>query len=259
MVNNISASASEILAAALQDYGRAVIVGSTTYGKGTVQRFYDLDRAYKGASAYKPLGNIKMTMQKFYRIDGGSTQLSGVTPDIELPDNFKYIDYGERQYDNALPFSEIEPRTYSQDVVKLTHLQDIKAKSESRIKANPDFQLIDENARRLKANENLSQFSLKLDTYVAEMDALEQESKKYEHLMKDGIANFSVGNLDVDYENITLDESIKAKNDDWIKDVSKDLYLTETMSIMRDMIEMEDSFASIEERIQVQKKEINRP
>jgi len=89
MVNEFSASASEILAAALQDYGRAVIVGSnSTFGKGTVQRFFDLDRAITGNNAIKPLGSIKLTTQKFYRVDGGSTQLKGVEPDIVFPDNY---------------------------------------------------------------------------------------------------------------------------------------------------------------------------
>ncbi|HKK80218.1 MAG TPA: S41 family peptidase, partial [Phaeodactylibacter sp.] len=97
MVNSYSASASEILAAALQDYDRALIVGSpSTYGKGTVQRFINLDRTIRGFSEVKPLGELKLTTQKFYRIDGGSTQLRGVTPDIVLPDNFYYIKTGER-------------------------------------------------------------------------------------------------------------------------------------------------------------------
>src|SRR5688572_23611173 len=93
MVNTQSASASEILAAALQDYGRAVIVGSqSTFGKGTVQRFFDLDKAVTGFDELKPLGDIKLTLQKFYRINGGSTQLKGVIPDINLPDNQQFIE-----------------------------------------------------------------------------------------------------------------------------------------------------------------------
>ncbi|MEL6989814.1 MAG: S41 family peptidase, partial [Bacteroidota bacterium] len=117
MVNGYSASASEILAAALQDYKRAVIVGSTsTYGKGTVQRFFDLDRVIQGGDELKPLGDLKVTTQKFYRVDGGSTQLKGVVPDIILPDNFHYIKTGEKDLDYPLEWTKIDPVDYKQDV-----------------------------------------------------------------------------------------------------------------------------------------------
>lgn len=259
MVNNVSASASEILAAALQDYGRAVIVGGKTFGKGTVQRFYNLDRAYKGADEFKPLGNIKMTMQKFFRVNGGSTQLRGVTPDIELPDNFKYIDYGEREYDNALEFTEIKPQVFSQDVVTLNHIGDLVAKSKIRVENDKDFQLIDENAKRVKENRDRSEFSLNLQAYRELMDRMEEESKKYEGIMKDSIPEFHVRNLDVDYEKIMIDESIKAKNDDWIGDVRKDIYLEETLNIMKDMISLEDSFASLEKKMTEEKTKTIKP
>ena len=102
MVNNMSASASEIIAAAMQDYGRAVIVGSaSTFGKGSVQRFFDLDKAVSGSDELKPLGEIKMSVQKFYRVNGGSTQLKGVIPDVVLPDNYMYIEVGEKEYENG--------------------------------------------------------------------------------------------------------------------------------------------------------------
>ena len=110
MVNQFSASASEILAAALQDYERAIIVGSTsTFGKGTVQRFVDLDRAVRDQNDLKPLGNLKITMQKFYRVNGGSTQLKGVEPDIIFPDNFHFIETGEKDYD-CLLYTSPSPR-----------------------------------------------------------------------------------------------------------------------------------------------------
>ena len=259
MVNNVSASASEILAAALQDYGRAVIVGGKTFGKGTVQRFYNLDRAYKGANELKPLGNIKMTMQKFFRVNGGSTQLRGVTPDILLPDNFKYIDYGEREYDNALAFTEIEPQEFSQNVVKLDHIDGMIAKSKLRVESDEQFQLIDENAKRVKENRDISVYSLNLDAYRARMDELEAESEKFDVIMKDSIQNFHVRNLDVDYEKIMIDESVKAKNDAWIKEVKKDIYLEETLHIMKDMIELEDSFALLEKKVISEKSKVIKP
>ena len=107
MVNEFSASASEILAAALQDYSRAIIVGSNTYGKGSVQRFFDLDRAVYGNSDVKPLGQIKITIQKFFRVNGGSTQLKGVTPDIILPDNYSEINVGEKDNEHPMAWSQI--------------------------------------------------------------------------------------------------------------------------------------------------------
>ncbi|HMQ63621.1 MAG TPA: carboxy terminal-processing peptidase, partial [Flavilitoribacter sp.] len=135
LVNYNSASASEILAAALQDYGRAVIVGSnSTYGKGTVQRFIDLDRTIRGFDNYKPLGELKLTVQKFYRINGGSTQLRGVTPDIVLPDSYYFIPTGEKETENAMAWSEINPVDYNQRVLKLDHLDQLKQRSEARVK-----------------------------------------------------------------------------------------------------------------------------
>ncbi len=117
MVNQFSASASEILAAAMQDYNRAVIIGSkSTFGKGTVQRFVNLDDMVWGQTEVKPLGSVKMTIQKFYRIDGGSTQLKGVVPDIILPDTYQKIDLGEKEYDYALEWTKIDPVKYSQNV-----------------------------------------------------------------------------------------------------------------------------------------------
>ena len=110
MVNTYSASASEILAAAMQDYGRAVIVGGspTTFGKGTVQRAFDLDGFVSEAyDEIKPLGALKLTLQKFYRIDGGTTQLKGVTPDIILPDTWSYLNVGEKDQEFPIPWDEI--------------------------------------------------------------------------------------------------------------------------------------------------------
>ncbi|MBK8554530.1 MAG: PDZ domain-containing protein [Lewinellaceae bacterium] len=123
MVNGFSASASEILAAALQDYDRAVIVGSTrSYGKGTVQRFFDLDNA-TGDNSVKPLGQMKLTVQKFYRITGKTTQLDGVTPDIVLPDVYNLLDMGERENDYPLPSTQIDPVPFQQSAY---HIADIK-------------------------------------------------------------------------------------------------------------------------------------
>jgi len=250
MVNQNSASASEILAAALQDYGRAVIVGSTsTFGKGSVQRFFDLDRAYSGASDMKPLGNLKISVQKFYRVNGGSTQLKGVNSDIVLPDSYHFIDRGEKEYENALAWDEIAPEEYGQSVVQLDHLDEIRRNSNARVEQSEDFQLILENAQRLKENRDMSSFPLSTDKFVAMMEARDQESEKFKGLMKDDIDNLYISNLEVDKETIASNDSKKARNEEWVKGLKKDIYLVETLNIMKDMIYLEDEYAGIEKKM----------
>ena len=114
MVNEFSASASEIFAAAIQDYDRGVIIGSTsTYGKGTVQRNIGLDPETGFSMSNSDLGTVKLTLQKFYRINGGSTQLKGVTSDIVLPDQLEYLKVREKDNPDALPWDEINKSPYS--------------------------------------------------------------------------------------------------------------------------------------------------
>lgn len=245
MVNNMSASASEILAAAMQDYGRAIIVGGTTFGKGTVQRFYDLDRALRGYEDLKPLGNVKMTMQKFYRVNGGSTQLRGVEPDIVYPDNFKYVDYGEREYDYALEWTEIPSKEFGQNVMKFNHKDEIIKRSYERTTADERFALAEENAKRLKRIKDDTRVPLKIDAYQAELDKNEEEAKKFKDLFKAKVENLNIKNLPQDLESLKLDESISARNEDWISRLQKDFYLEETLRVMRDMLELEESFVHL--------------
>lgn len=235
MVNHFSASASEILAAALQDYGRAVIVGTNTYGKGTVQRFYDLDRGVRGYEELKPLGEIKLTVQKFYRINGGSTQLRGVTPDITLPDPYAFIEVGEKEEEYPLEWTEIAALQYKQNVYKIPNLNKIKAESEKRVSKNPVFQKITDNAKRMKSQGDETAYPLRLEDYMAMSEKRIQESKNYEDLFKN-VINKGVRNLEVDIPSIHKDESKKARNDDFVQTVSKDVYINETLMIMHDLI-----------------------
>jgi len=251
LVNKYSASASEIIAAAMQDYKRAVIVGSTsTYGKGTVQRFYDLDRAFKGAEDYKPLGSLKMTTQKFFRVNGGSTQLIGVTPDIVLPDNYQYMDVGEKEYDHAIKWTEIDPVEYSQDVALLDHIDEVAATSKKRVDKNDKFTKVLANAERIKKYRDNSTYSLNIDQFIKEMDQREEDSEQYKDLYDTDIASLKISNLKVDMDNINFDESKQARNQDWLDGMKKDFYLEEALSIMKDMIRLEDSFASIEQKLE---------
>ncbi|MFN8338706.1 MAG: carboxy terminal-processing peptidase [Saprospiraceae bacterium] len=250
MVNQYSASASEIIAAAMQDYNRAIIVGSTsTFGKGTVQRFFDLDRGINGYNDLKPLGNVKMTTQKFYRVNGGSTQLKGVIPDIVYPDIYHYIETGEKEYDNPLEWSEIEPVKYSQHVVVLENKQKLVENSKERVSQSKDFKLIMERALKLKEERDQSKYPLKLNSYRAMVDKREEDGKKYENLMKNDISGLEITNLKDDMPKINMDESNKAKNEEFVKDLRKDIYLEETMYVIRDMINLEKSFAALQPMI----------
>jgi len=237
MVNSFSASASEILAAALQDYGRAVIVGSnSTFGKGTVQRFFDLDSAIRGFSDIKPLGEVKLTIQKFYRINGGSTQLKGVTPDIILPDNYHYIKTGEEEHEFAMQWTKIDAVDYNQNVYKLSkeRLDELKLASEKRVASNPLFQKIDDNAKRLKELRDKDEFTLNLSSYQAQEAEQERISEEHKESFKE-IEGLKVNNLEVDMEYIKTDESRVARNDEWVTNIKKDIYIDEVLSIMADM------------------------
>ncbi|THH37708.1 carboxy terminal-processing peptidase [Neolewinella litorea] len=239
LVNQYSASASEILAAALQDYGRAVIVGSnSTFGKGTVQRFIDMDRTIAGHNDVKPLGTVKLTMQKFYRINGGSTQLRGVTPDIVLPDSRSLLETGEKEQIFPLAWSEIDPADYSQDIYRIRNMDSLKARSERRVSASSTFNRIEENARRVKRQRDRNTYPLSLTEFEEMQRAARTEAEMYDDLFDD-VVNPGVLNLQVDLEPILADESKTARNDDFKQSVSKDVYIREAVNIVEDMIRLE--------------------
>jgi len=237
MVNSYSASASEILAAALQDYGRAVIVGSnSTFGKGTVQRFFSLDEAFSKSDLQdQKLGEIKVTMQKFYRVNGGSTQLKGVTPDVILPDNYHFIELGEKDYDHALDWSNIEPVDYQQGVFKVRELDNIVAKSKERVSLDPEFSTILESAKLLKKNRESSIYSLNFEDYESYWDQREEENEQFEDFLEKDLETFSISNLPVDLELINSDEGRKARNEDFVDGLKKDVYLEEVLNILKDL------------------------
>lgn len=245
MVNEYSASASEILAAALQDYGRAIIVGSkATFGKGSVQRFLDLDRIYSGSNDVKPLGNLKISLQKFYRINGGSTQLKGVESDIQLPDAYMYVKTGEKEYENALEWTKIDALKYNQDVVQLERIDEVKKRSADRVAKDADFQLMEESAKLLKKNKDETLIPLNSKAYADYMESKENESEKFDDLFSDTIAGLGVRNLKADIKYIESDTSRVARNEDWIDGVKKDFYIEEVLYIMKDMMMLEPSFTS---------------
>ncbi len=238
MVNSFSASASEILAAALQDYERAVIVGSkSTFGKGTVQRFYDLDRAVRGFNEIKPLGEIKLTTQKFYRIDGGSTQLKGVVPDIVLPDSYHNIQIGEREEEYAMNWTKIDPVKHKQSVYKVRNLDEVAQRSKERVTSNSTFQKIYNNAERLEKQREMSEYPLNLEEFLAFSKEKEKEAAQFRDMFQEKV-NEGVTNLEIDLPSIHADESKEARNEDFIKSVSKDVYIKETIHIIHDLIQL---------------------
>lgn len=252
LVNHQSASASEILAAALQDYKRAVIIGGTsTYGKGTVQRFVDLDRTVSVANNLKPLGQLKLTIQKYYRINGGSTQLEGVTPDIVLPDAFNYIKIGERENKSAMEWTKIAPARYSQNVFVINNIDDIKAKSKKRVETNPLFKAIDENAHRIKEQSDKKIYTLELDSYKKDMNSRKEQTKKFNALFKE-IPGLSVENIPEDAKLIQRDSASIARNQTFIKNIKKDVYIEEAMQVIKDLqtdrMSLTDKKRQIEEK-----------
>ena len=233
MVNSFSASASEILAAAIQDYHRGIIIGSKqTYGKGTVQNVIDLNQFVRN-NDMGDLGALKTTTQKFYRINGGSTQLEGVSSDVVMPDRYAYVKMGERDIDNAMQWDKIDPADYTTWKGSGNFDQAI-ANSKRRIAANPEFKLIDENAKWLNDRSEETSYNLKLDKFQAEQKALEEKAKKYKSLA-DYKNNLTFTSLPYEEEATAKDPVLKEKRDRWHESLSKDIYVQEAINILDDL------------------------
>ncbi len=180
LVNSLSASASEIVAAALQDYRRAVIIGDQTFGKGTVQVMLDLDRFLTADMArLKPLGALTLTVQKYYRINGGSTQYQGVIPDISLPDPYAYLEMGEKNQKNSLPWDTVAPLSFTPWPGVHSEWNEIRKRSLERLAANPRFQQVIEYTNHLKKQRQETQVTLNMKKFQAEQQALFQEAEAH--------------------------------------------------------------------------------
>lgn len=182
LVNRFSASASEILAGALQDYGRALIVGDEhTHGKGTVQALLDLDRFadLRGMEQYLPLGAVKVTTQKFYRISGESTQEKGVTPDVILPSRLDGLESGEKYLDNALPWDHIASAEYARWDSLKGKLKQLQLTSHNRVAADEEFQKITAAAEQANLRREQTRQSLKLSDLLEERRKLREEADKF--------------------------------------------------------------------------------
>ena len=229
LVNELSASASEIFAAAMQDYNRAVILGGNqTYGKGTVQNILPINKFYPNYD--QDLGYLKMTIQKFYRINGGSTQVEGVYSDIAMPTRFSYMKYGERDLEGALPWDKVPQASYTQ-VNSYSNFSDVVTTSIERINKDPKFQLIDEYAKWLKKEQDDSSYSLNYKQYQKELKLREEFAKKFKSVFKyqSGLAfNSPSYEIPLFKENIDL----KEKRNVWHKNLSKDLYISEALNVL---------------------------
>ena len=237
MVNEFSASASEIFAAAIQDYGRGVIIGSTsTYGKGTVQRNIGLDENGFSLSNAE-LGTVKLTLQKFYRINGGSTQLKGVSSDIILPDNLEYLKVREKDDEDALPWDEINKAAYK-NWDPGYDLKTIQQLSNLRLENDNTFNLIKESAEWL-SNQNTKEYSLKLDKYKEEQEAIRKTVKQLESLLKLKV-ELDVSALPKEVDRWSDDKSKQERFQQWLKSLQKDIYLDQAMKVMNDMISQQN-------------------
>lgn len=234
MVNSFSASASEILAAAIQDYKRGVIIGSTqTYGKGTVQNVIDLNQFVR-SNSMGDLGALKTTTQKFYRINGGSTQLNGVSSDVALPDRYSYIKMGERDIDNAMPWDKIDAADYKVWDSKQTNFDLAVENSKRRMEKSEQFKLIEENARWIKERQNENDFSLNIDKFKQEQASLEEKAKKYKAI-SDYKNDLKFTSLPYENEIIKNDNLLKEKRDRWHESLSKDVYVEEALNVLDDL------------------------
>ena len=231
MINNFSASASEIFAAAIQDYKRGIVVGSKhSYGKGTVQNVIDLNQFIRGNS-YGDLGALKTTIQKFYRINGGSTQREGVMSDIIFPDRCTYLDMGERDEESALPWDKIAPAKY--EPLPISYDQ-IIANSKKRIASNTYFNLIDENAKWIFERKDENTFSLNLNQFKKEMALSDAKIKKFKAI-SDYNNKLKFNSLPNEIALFEKDTLLKQKRERWHEDLQKDLYIEETLNVIAEI------------------------
>ena len=230
MQNELSASASEILAGAMQDYGRAVIVGSPqSFGKGTVQTFVELNRFLNTSDDF---GALKLTIQKFYRVNGKSTQLKGVDSDIPMKDIFTYEEIGER-YDNyALPWDQVSTSGFAP--LNTLNMSNLVNNSAKRLTQNKNYQLLLESAQWKEKLDKEEKVTLNLKEFESLMKARKEQIEKFKSLIKfnNGL-NFTL-HADEAKRGKT-DEVFAKKSENWLKNLKRDIYLQETVNIISEM------------------------
>ncbi len=231
LVNSFSASASEIVAAALQDYRRAVIVGDQTFGKGTVQVMLDLDRFLAPDMRHlKPLGALTLTVQKYYRITGGSTQYQGVVPDITVPDVYAYLETGEKTQEHSLPWDTVSSLSFATWKKPGPGLAEIQKRSRQRLADNPRLRSVAQNVTRLKAQRQKTLATLNIEQFMTEQESLHRQAEAFR---REQVAYPHLRAL-------SSDEPAAAAADDgkrreWLEDLRQDPVIEEATRILDDL------------------------
>src|SRR5690554_50504 len=233
MINNYSASAAEIFAAAIQDYNRGIVVGSKhSFGKGTVQVMYSLNDLVRIKE--EDFGAIKFTSQKFYRINGGSTQLKGVESDIMFPDRFTYVDIGEKDRENAMPWDKIEVAKFKKFNYNFAPIIE---KSNARIQNNEYFQILDQSARWISERQDDNKIPLEYNKFSQRSKEFEQKTKEF-NVLKDYKNNLKFLALPDEIELFANDTVLKNKRDRWHKSLASDIYMDEAVRVLEDIINL---------------------
>ena len=230
MQSEFSASASEILTGAVKDYQRGVVLGSPhSYGKGTVQTFIEFNRFMRTSDDF---GSLKLTIQKFYRINGKSTQLKGVDADIPMKGLFTYAEIGEKYKENALPWDQIPTANFSSSYS--LNLQKLLNNSQKRLANDNIYQLLQESALWREKLDKEEKITLNLTKFMALMKDRKELIKKFKSLSKyDNQLKFTLHN---DEENRTKkDEAFKQKSESWLKNLRKDIYLKEAINVISEI------------------------
>lgn len=240
LVDAHSASASEIFAAAIQNYNRGIVIGGNrTFGKGTVQRFVKLDNYLANKfSQYKPLGSVKLTTQKFYRINGGATQLKGVKPGIVLPDKFMFIEKtGEKELDYPLPWDKINPVEYQSWTKLPDNLDPLREEASGRVSENEVFQMIRKKAQYLQNQRDKTIFSLNWEEFHQFKSRQEKQSRKFNNIRKK-IPGMDIVPVKPNLEKAKTDTVVQARVKNFTQKLQKDVHVFETLRILDDLNEL---------------------
>ena len=229
LVNQMSASASEIMAAALQDYERAVVIGSdNTFGKGTVQNVLDLNRFLSNSDF--DLGALKITTEKFYRINGGSVQLKGVESDIVTPNTYSHIEIGEADEKNPLEWDQIDKAQFRK-WDGYYNLESVINDSKLRISKNELFSLIDQNAKWFSERRKNKSYSLNYNTFKNEQNNNKLKLKKFDRI-KDYNNNLNFNLLSDQSSKIKDSEEYKENRKRWHNRLKSDIYINESINVL---------------------------
>jgi carboxyl-terminal processing protease len=203
------------------------------YGKGTVQNVVDLNNVISG-NTYGDLGSLKITTDKFYRVNGGSTQLEGVKSDLIFPNRYSYIDIGEKDLENPLSWDKIDPARYDNSVKVFNYAQAI-SNSKERIGQNEYFSIIDQHAKLIKSKQDDKTISLDYNSYKEDQEEFKLQSDKLkviEEFNSPYLFEWNDNNLNA---NSSYNDDMKEKRDRWIKSLQKDIYVDEAMNLLKDL------------------------